>query len=126
MHKKKQCAGIHLDSAHAIIIAAEDNEAAEYVIHETVKADGGHSSGSEHTMNNSKQADSVKFFKSISGKLLNYDKLLIFGAGKSQEQFKNFLMEDAHFKSKEIAIESADTLTDPQMIAKVRDFYSSN
>jgi hypothetical protein len=51
---------------------------------------------------------------------------LIFGAGKAQEQFKNFLMEDAHFKTKKITIDSADTLTDPQMIAKVRDFFSAN
>ncbi len=124
MNKKKQCVGVHLDNVHAVIIAAEDNEAAEYVIQNKVKAE--HSTGNEHAVNNAQQGDTLKFFKSVSGLLLNYDKLLIFGAGKAQEQFKNFLMDDAHFKAKEITIDSSDNLTDPQMIAKVRDFYSSN
>ncbi len=124
MHKKKQCVGVHLDNVHAVIIAAEDNEAAEYVIQNKIKAE--HSTGGEHAANNGQQGDTLKFFKSVSGLLLNYDKLLIFGAGKAQEQFKNFLMDDAHFKAKEITIDSSDNLTDPQMIAKVRDFYSSN
>jgi stalled ribosome rescue protein Dom34 len=121
---KKKHVGVHLDSIHAIIIAAEDNEAAEYVIQSKVKAE--HSTGGEHAMNNAKQADTLKFFKSVSGLLLNYDELLIFGAGKAQEEFKNFLMEDAHFKTKKITIDTADNLTDPQVIAKVRDFYSAN
>lgn len=121
---KKKHAGVHIDNVHALIIAAEDNEAAEYVIQNKVKAE--HSTGGEHALNNGKQSDTLKFFKSVSGLLLNYDELLIFGAGKAQEQFKNFLMEDAHFKTKKITIDSAGTLTDPQVIAKVRDFYSAN
>jgi hypothetical protein len=62
-------------------------------------------------------------FKSVSTLLLNYDEILVFGPGKSQEQFQNHLKHDAQFKSKQITIESAEQLTDPQMIAKVRDFF---
>ncbi len=76
-------------------------------------------------MNNSKQGYTVKYFKSVSGLLSNYDEILVFGPGKSQEQFKNHLHEDAQFKSKQITIESAEQLTDPQMIAKVRDFFKN-
>ena len=76
-------------------------------------------------MNNSKQGDFVKYFKSVSGLLTNYDEILLFGPGKSQEQFQNHLHEDAHFKTKQITIESAEQLTDPQMISKVREFFKN-
>ncbi|TKK64214.1 hypothetical protein FC093_22995 [Ilyomonas limi] len=76
-------------------------------------------------MNNSKQSDSRKYFKALSSLLLNYDEILVFGPGKSQEQFQHYLQEDAQFNSKKITIDSAEHLTDPQMIAKVRNFFKS-
>jgi enhancing lycopene biosynthesis protein 2 len=69
--------------------------------------------------------NNAKYFKSVSNLLLHYDEILIFGPGKSQEQFQNHLQGDAQFKSKQITIESAEQLMYPQMIAKVRDFFKS-
>ena len=123
---QKQFAGVWLDNAKAIIISnGSKNENGDYTISDKVKAKENQSGGSEHSMNNSKQGDTVKYFKSVSGLLSNYDEILVFGPGKSQEQFKNHLDEDAQFKSKQITIESAEQLTDPQMIAKVRDFFKN-
>ena len=82
-----------------------------------------HGGGSEHSLNNAKHSDSLKHFKTLAGVLLNYDEILVFGPGKSQEQFQNYLHEDVRFKSKQITIDSAEQLTDPQMIAKVRDYF---
>ncbi|HJW27742.1 MAG TPA: hypothetical protein VJ508_00660, partial [Saprospiraceae bacterium] len=55
--------------------------------------------------------------------LLNYDEILIFGPGKSQEELRNFLHEDAHFNSKRIILTTSQHITDHQMIATVRDFF---
>jgi stalled ribosome rescue protein Dom34 len=94
-------------------------------VQEILKARESHGGGSEHTLNNAKQSDSLKYYKSLANLLLNYDEILVFGPGKSQEQFQNHLQADTQFKNKEISIESEGYLTDRQVIAKVRDFFKS-
>lgn len=125
-NNQKHYAGVWLDNSKAIIIAnTSENESGDYIIQNKVKAKGSQSGGSEHSMNNAKQSDILKYFKSVSSLLLNYDEILVFGPGQSQEQFQNHLKEDAQFKNKQITIDSAEQLSDPQMIAKVRDFFKS-
>ncbi len=121
---KKKHAGVWLDNQKALIIAnSSEMENSEYAVMEKIKAADHFGGGSEHSMNNAKQSDNQKYFKSVAGTLLNYDEILIFGPGKSQEQFQNYLHEDAQFGSKKITIDSAEQLTDPQMLAKVRNFF---
>ena len=125
-NKQKQYAGVWLDNDNAMIIAnTSENDVADYTIQDKLKAREARGGGSEHSMNNAKHSDSLKYFKALSGLLLNYDEILVFGPGKSQEQFQNHLQEDAQFNSKKITIDSAEHLTDPQMIAKVREFFKS-
>lgn len=124
---KKQYAGVWLDNQKAMIIASNsENSENDYAIQGKIKASENQGGGSEHSMNNAKQSDMLKFFKSLSGKLLPYNEILIFGPGKSQEQFQNHLQADAQFNNKQITIDSAETLTEPQMIAKVRDFFKTH
>jgi stalled ribosome rescue protein Dom34 len=121
-NNQKQYAGVWLDNDKAMIITnTSDN--GEFIIQDKLKAKENHGGGSEHSVNNAKQTDSLKYYKSVSNLLLKYDEIFIFGPGKSQEQFQNHLHEDSQFKSKKITIDSAEHLTDPQMIAKVRDFF---
>ena len=123
-NNQKQYAGVWLDNDKAMIITANsDNESGDYTIQDRVKAKESHGGGSEHSMNNAKQSDSLKYFKTLSTHLLKYDEILIFGPGKAQEQFQNHLNEDAQFKNKKISIDSAEQLTEPQMVAVVRDFF---
>ena len=123
---QKQFAGVWLDNTKAIIISnASDDENGDYAVTDKIKSNAHHGGGSEHSMNNSKQSENLKYFKSVSGLLSKYDEILVFGPGKSQEQFQNHLHEDVQFKSKQITIESAEQLSDPQMIAKVRDFFKN-
>ncbi len=123
-NNQKQYAGVFLDNDKAMIITANsNNESGDYAIQDRVKAKESHGGGSEHSMNNAKQSDSLKYFKTLSTRLLNYDEILVFGPGKAQEQFQNHLNEDAQFKNKKISIDSAEQLTEPQMVAVVRDFF---
>lgn len=125
-NNQKQYAGVWLDNDKAMIITTNsENESGDYIIQDKVKAKENHSGGSEHSINNAKQSDNLKYFKSVSTLLLKYDEILIFGPGKSQEQFQNHLSDDAQFKNKKISIDTAEQLTDPQMIAVVRDFFKS-
>jgi stalled ribosome rescue protein Dom34 len=123
---EKQQVGVWIDNQETILITNSTGpESKEYTIHGKIKASGSHSGGSEHNMNNAKHADAIKYYKAVSAQLLNFDEILIFGPGQSQEQLQNHLHEDAQFKSKKISIDTADQLTDPQMIAKVRDFFKA-
>ncbi len=126
-NKPKQYAGVWLDSQHAMIIANSNDEAnGEYSIQDKVKAHEYHGGKGEHGSNNADQANSLKYFKSLATILSKFDEILIFGPGKAQEELLNFLSEDAHFNSKKMTLEAADQLTDPQMIAQVRDFFKSH
>jgi hypothetical protein len=123
-NNEKQYAGVWLDNTKAIMITNNaESETGVFEIQDKIKAKENYGGGSEHSMNSAKQSEMIKYFKSVSGFLLNYDEIFIFGPGKSQEQFQNFLQEDAQFNNKQITIDSAEQLTDPQMIARVRDFF---
>lgn len=123
---QKQYAGVWLDNQKAMIIANTlEDGSNDFTIQDKIKAAEQQGGGSEHSMNNARHSANLKYFKSVSGLLTSYDEILIFGPGKSQEQFQNYLHEDTHFKNKQITIDSAGQLTDPQVIAKVRDFFAS-
>jgi stalled ribosome rescue protein Dom34 len=119
-HQEKKLAGIWLDSEKAMIIA---KEAGVFSVQDTLKGQEAHSGGSEHTMNNAKQSDELKYFKAVTAALLPYDEVLIFGPGQSQEQLQHHLNGQVQFKSKKITIDSSGQLTDNQAIAKVREFF---
>ena len=122
--ESKQFAGVWLDNQQAMIISSSPETAmGEYSILKKVKATETQGGGSEHSMNNAKQTGHLKYFKAISHLLMPYDEILLFGPGQSQEQFQHHLQDDVQFKSKQITIDSSDQLTDPQRIAKVRDFF---
>lgn len=121
---QKQQAGVWLDQRSATIISSPGGEGGgDFAIQGKVAADHEERRGSEHAMNSAKHADTVKYFKSLSVSLSKYDEILIFGPGKLQEQFRNFLNEDAQFKHTKISLDTAEHLTDPQMIARVREYF---
>lgn len=123
-HIQKQFAGVWLDNHQAMIISSGNSEAnGEYNILNKVSATETQGGGSEHSMNNGKQSEHLKYFKAISKLLMPYDEILLFGPGQSQEQFKHHLQDDVQFKTTQITVDSSDQLTDPQRIAKVREFF---
>ncbi|MBA4166947.1 MAG: hypothetical protein H0X41_05295, partial [Chitinophagaceae bacterium] len=92
-HQKK-FAGIWLDSAKAVIIAQQPGEAGTYGVQDTVKGRESHSGGNEHTMNNARQSEELKYLKAVTSALLPYDEIVIFGPGQSQEQLQHHLEEE--------------------------------
>ncbi len=123
---QKQHAGVWIDNEKAIIFTENTEAESGYTVHQTIKAPASFNSGSEHTMHNAKQADSHKYLKAIAAELHAFDDLLLFGTGKSQEQLQNFLKEDAQFSKCKITVDNTEHLTNPQMIAKVRDFFKQS
>lgn len=121
-----QYAGVWMDNEKAVIISRADEAEATYSITNKLKATAHHAGGSEHAINNAHQGETIKYFKSLAAMLQAYDEILVFGPGKAQEQFQNYVNNDAPFKNKKIHIDSGEHLTDPQMIAKVKAFFKSH
>jgi stalled ribosome rescue protein Dom34 len=125
-HKNgKAYAGVCMDNASAVFITLnKEAEDSEFTIQQTIKGNESHGGGSEHSMNNAKHTDALKYFKQVATELMPFDEVHIFGAGMVQEQFKNYLAEDAQFNNKQVSISSTEQhITDPQKIAVVRDFF---
>jgi stalled ribosome rescue protein Dom34 len=118
---QKQFAGVWVDHKNAFIITKGDTG---YAVKERVEAPSGFEAESEHHRNNAKHSDLLSYFKSLSGHLLGYDQILLFGTGVAQEQFQNYLKEDTKFRETTVTIENTGHLTDHQMIAKVREFFN--
>ena len=117
-------AGLWLDQRSAILIS-KDREIpdGDYAIQGKLDAGEEQRGGNEHAMNSGKQSDTLKYFKAVAGLVSGYNEILIFGPGKAQEQFRNFLMDDAHFNDTKITLDTSDHQTAPQMVAQVRDFF---
>lgn len=124
--QQKQQAGVWLDHTKAVIITHSSEDEKGYTISSKIIANEGHAGGSEHSMNNAKQTDLLKYFKSLSNHLLAYDELLVFGPGMSQEQFGNHIDGNTQFSGKKVTIHSTEQLTDPQKIATVKDFFEKH
>lgn len=121
----KNCAGVWIDNQHALLITETTDEGKNaFAVSEKIKAAENFGGGSEHSMNNAKQSGALKYYKSIASKLTGFSEILLFGPGKAQEQFQNHLQEDVQFKNKKISIDSGNDLTEPQIIAKVRDHFA--
>ncbi|MEO7175719.1 MAG: hypothetical protein ABIV51_07635 [Saprospiraceae bacterium] len=123
----KQYAGVWFDNHHATIVTHDTAaKGLEFFIKEKLEADVYQGEKGEHTKNNADRSNSLKYFKSMSRLLVHFDEIYIFGPGKAQEELVNFLVDDSHFKSKKISIDSAKQMSDKQLIAKVREFFSAN
>ena len=122
---QKQYAGVWMDHHNALLIT-DENESGSFTIHDKIVAGEYHGDKGEHAAMNAEKTDNRKYYKTIAHRLLNFDEVLILGPGTAQEELLNFLHEDQHFKNKKITLDTASHITDHQMIAKVRDFFSAS
>jgi stalled ribosome rescue protein Dom34 len=118
--------GVWMDSKHAIVIATENRVVhGEFEIITTVEC-GDHEGADyknekvEHSKDSQEQK---KYFKTIASHIHEDQVIYVFGPGKAQEQFKNYLEDQHKFKSKEITLGTSDKITNNEMIAKVKSFF---
>jgi stalled ribosome rescue protein Dom34 len=127
-YQNKKVAGVWIDHEHAYIVRTNDYKPnGTFEIHEKIKSEH-HSErgGSEHTFHHKESQELKKFFQNTASHLQETDALYLFGPGKAQEQFKNYLMEDKHFHHKEITLGGAQHQTPNQLIAQVRNHFNAN
>jgi stalled ribosome rescue protein Dom34 len=126
MGNSKKVVGVWMDYKHAVIIAAEHFAASgNFSVLEKVVCDN-HDDDvfKNEKVNQSKETQELKkYFKEIAGHIDEAASIYIFGPGKSQEQFKNFLEDYQNFKNKDIELGTSDKISENQMVAKVKEHF---
>jgi hypothetical protein len=130
-----QLVGIFMDHDTARIIDARSN--ANKLIHQKYESrlrENGQSpngtqlgnyrsSNNEATEHHQEQHDTKAYYKSIAEAILPYDEIYLFGPTTAKDEFQNYLLQDSHFKSKIIRVESSDYTTLKQQNAQVRKHF---
>lgn len=63
------------------------------------------------------------YYDEVISALRNAESILLFGPGEAKSELKNRL-EDDHLAHLIQAVETADQMTDPQIAAKVREYFN--
>ena len=69
--------------------------------------------------------DTKAYYKTIAEVILPYDEIYLFGPTTAKDEFQNFLLQDSHFKTKIIRVESTDYVTENQQNAQVQRHFKS-
>ena len=121
--------GIWMDHANAHLIefstdpATLDNVELQYSHEEkeeTVMSKG------EHVMHNKEQQQQGEFYKSIAEIIKNYQEVILFGPTDAKVELSNILKEDHHFDKIKVSVETTQKMSENQMKAFVKDFFSKN
>lgn len=71
-----------------------------------------------------KQQHQLKgYYENIIEQIACADKIYLFGPGTAKKELYHEIQNNAPLAAKVISIDAADKMTEPQMIAKVRNYY---
>ena len=82
------------------------------------------STNSEHHRHNREQEHMHEYYNMLADRLKNYDDIFLFGPTTAKDELFNKLNADKSFASKTIQVQSADHMTENQMIAKTRKYFN--
>lgn len=119
--------GVWIDHKKAVIVSI----AAGKVTTKTLESDVGphpHFAGSQEGGGEKKYEERHnlhldQFYDKVISQIGQPDFLLLFGPGEAKLQLKDRLGRSHASSERIVAVESADKLTDPQIVAKVKEHY---
>jgi hypothetical protein len=119
--------GIWIDHKKAVIVSI----AAGHVTTKTLESDVGphpHFSGSQEGGGEKKYEERLnheldRFYDDVIRQLGKPDALLLFGPGEAKLQLKERLGRSNALSKSIVAVDNTDKLTDPQIVAKVKEHY---
>lgn len=133
---KKQT-GIWIDGSKAIIVTLADGKEStieieseiENRVHHDGEGDKGSFMGSRH-INNEKKFEERKtqqidrYFKNVFQEIKDADELYVFGPADMKLKLKQKIVNDTKFTTKLKKVEAADGMTNNQVVAKVKEFFT--
>jgi hypothetical protein len=119
--------GIWIDHKKAVIVSAS----AGGVTAKTLESEVGphtrysrpHDGGGEKTYEDRNRERLDQYYDEVISQLGQPEALLIFGPGEAKLQLKERLSRSKALSDRIVGIETTDKLTDPQIIAKVKEHY---
>jgi hypothetical protein len=119
--------GVWIDHKKAVIVSI----AAGHVTTRTLESDVGphpHYSGSQEGGGEKKYEERHnlrldQYYDEVISQIGQPDALLLFGPGEAKLQLKDRLGRSHASSERIVAVESTDKLTDPQIVAKVKEHY---
>ena len=121
---EKKLAGIWMDSENATVVKNHDIESAyKFFVCDPVKRDVQRGNSNEKNANNVEQTNTAKFFKDLEHLITNTEELYLTGTGTIQEQFKNHLAETPQFKNLKVKLDTAQKMSDEQLLDTVKKHF---
>lgn len=119
--------GVWIDHKKAVIVSI----AAGHVTTTTLESDVGphpHYSGSQEGGGEKKYEERHnlrldQYYDEVISQIGQPDALLLFGPGEAKLQLRDRLGRSQALSKRIVAVESTDKLTDPQIVAKVKEHY---
>ena len=119
--------GIWIDQKKAVVVTIS----AGHVSIKTLMSDvgphtrysGSQEGGGEKKYEERHSQDLDRYYDDVISQLGEPDALLLFGPGEAKLQLKDRLGRSRVLSGSIVAVESADKLTDPQIVAKVKEHY---
>ncbi len=128
--------GIWIDGRRAILvtISGSTHEIVYFGIGETEAHNGTSDSHTQHSytprdfqpedrIERKEHAARKQMFNRVLDTIAGVERLLIMGPGETKLEFVKHI-ESRHFRNLHVEVETSDKLTDPQLAAKVRQYYA--
>lgn len=115
-----------MDKEKAIVVKNHDAQNAfKFFLCSPVKAIIQHGNSNENAAHNAEQTNKAKYFKEIEHLLINSQEVYVTGPGTIQEEFKNHLQETAQFKNVKVTLDTAQQMSDEQVLEKVKEHFNA-
>lgn len=122
-------AGIWIDHKKAVIVSLSGGRVTTKTLESGVGAHphfaGQQDGGGEKKYEERRGQDLDRYYDEVIGQLSDTDELLILGPGEAKLELKERLSRSKAHAERTIEIETTDRLTDPQIVAKVREHFGT-
>ena len=122
-------AGVWIDHKKAVIVSVSEGHVTTKTLDSDVAAHphfGGQQDGGGEKKYEERHRQSLdRYYDEVVAHLGTPEALLIFGPGEAKLELKERLGRSATLSQLIVDIETADRLTDPQIVAKVKDHFKS-
>ncbi len=121
--------GIWIDHKKAVIVFASANGMAARTLESQVGPHphfgGSQEGGGEKKYEERFDHELDHYYDDVISQLGHPDSILIFGPGEAKVQLQERVRRDKALSGSRVEIETADRLTDPQIVAKVKQHYGT-
>lgn len=121
------CTGIWIDHKQAIIVALSGDRVATTTLESGVGAHshfgGEQDGGGEKKYEERRHQDLDRYYDEVVGHVAQADRLLLLGPGEAKLELKARLARSKAHAGRTLEIQTADRLTDAQVVAAVKDHF---